>query len=55
MMTDRVGNPFLDEQFYAEQENENWQHEVQLFWDITDELEFNRRSYLNTTMKLIKI
>ena len=26
----------LDEQFYAEQENENWQNEVQLFWDITD-------------------
>ena len=33
---DRVGNPLIDEQFYAEQENENWQHEVQLFWDITD-------------------
>ncbi|GIS74926.1 MAG: hypothetical protein CM1200mP12_06450 [Gammaproteobacteria bacterium] len=26
----------LDEQFYAEQENENWQNEFQLFWDITD-------------------
>ena len=33
---DRVGNPHLDEQFYAEQENENWQNELQLFWDITD-------------------
>ena len=33
---DRVGNPMLDEQFYAEQENENWQNEVQLFVDITD-------------------
>ncbi len=34
---DRVGNPYLDEQFYAEQENENWQNEIQLFWDITDD------------------
>jgi len=33
---DRVGNPYLDEQFYAEQENENWQNELQLFWDIAD-------------------
>ena len=34
---DRTGNIFLDEQFYAEQENENWQNELQLFWDITDD------------------
>ena len=34
---DRTGNLFLDEQFYAEQENENWQNEIQLFWDITDD------------------
>ena len=27
----------MDEQFYAEQENENWQNELQLFWDITDD------------------
>ena len=34
---DLTGNILLDEQFYAEQENENWQNEVQLFWDITDD------------------
>ena len=34
---DLTGNIVLDEQFYAEQENENWQNEVQLFWDITDD------------------
>ena len=34
---DRTGNIFLDEQFHAEQENENWQNELQLFWDITDD------------------
>lgn len=34
---DLTGNPYLDEQFYAEQENENWQNELQLFWDITDD------------------
>ena len=33
---DLTGNIVLDEQFYAEQENENWQNEVQVFWDITD-------------------
>ena len=34
---DRTGNPVLDEQFHAAQENENWQNEVQVFWDITDD------------------
>jgi outer membrane receptor protein involved in Fe transport len=34
---DRTGNPVLDEQFHAAQENENWQNEVQVFWDISDD------------------
>ena len=34
---DRSGNPAYDEQFHAMQENENWQNELQVFWDITDD------------------
>ena len=34
---DLTGNLVYDDQFYAEQENENWQNELQLFWDITDD------------------
>ncbi|HJL96406.1 MAG TPA: TonB-dependent receptor [SAR86 cluster bacterium] len=34
---DRTGNPVLDEQFHAMQENENWQNEIQVFWDISDD------------------
>ena len=37
---DRSGNPALDEQFHALQENENWQNEIQVFWDITDDWDF---------------
>ena len=33
---DRTGNPVYDEQFHAMQENENWQNEIQVFWDIAD-------------------
>ena len=35
---DRTGNAPLDMQFYAAQENENFQHEVQLFVDFTEDL-----------------
>jgi outer membrane receptor protein involved in Fe transport len=34
---DRTGNPVFDEQFHAMQENENWQNEVQVFWDMSDD------------------
>tara|TARA_Y100001970_G_scaffold81737_1_gene103533 strand:- start:11333 stop:14212 length:2880 start_codon:yes stop_codon:yes gene_type:complete len=34
---DRTGNPIYDEQFHAMQENENWQNELQVFWDITED------------------
>ena len=34
---DRTGNPVFDEQFHAMQENENWQNEIQVFWDISDD------------------
>ena len=34
---DRTGMP-NDMQFYAAQENENYQHEIQFFWDITEDL-----------------
>ena len=34
---DRTGNPTYDEQFHAMQENENWQNEIQVFWDISDD------------------
>ncbi|MDC3125046.1 TonB-dependent receptor, partial [Gammaproteobacteria bacterium] len=37
---DRTGNPAIDEQFHAMQENENYQHEIQFFWDITDDWNF---------------
>jgi outer membrane receptor protein involved in Fe transport len=37
---DRTGNPAIDEQFHAMQENENFQHEIQFFWDITDDWNF---------------
>ena len=37
---DRTGNPLYDEQFHAMQENENFQHEIQFFWDITDDWSF---------------
>ena len=37
---DRTGNPLYDEQFHAMQENENYQHEIQFFWDITDDWSF---------------
>ena len=37
---DRTGNPLIDEQFHAMQENENYQHEIQFFWDITDDWNF---------------
>ena len=37
---DRTGNPLIDEQFHAMQENENFQHEIQFFWDITDDWNF---------------
>ena len=37
---DRTGNPLYDEQFHAMQENENWQNEIQVFWDITDNWSF---------------
>ena len=37
---DRTGNPKFDEQFHAMQENENWQNEIQVFWDITDDWSF---------------
>ena len=37
---DRTGNPLYDEQFHAMQENENYQHEFQVFWDITDDWSF---------------
>ena len=36
---DRTGLP-MDQQFYAAQENENFQHEVQFFLDIGDDLNF---------------
>ncbi|MYF12292.1 MAG: hypothetical protein F4229_15160 [Gammaproteobacteria bacterium] len=36
---DRTGLP-IDQQFYAAQENENFQHEVQFFLDIGDDLNF---------------
>jgi len=35
---DRTGNARLDMQFYAGQENENFQHELQLFVDFTENL-----------------
>ncbi len=34
---DRTGMP-NDLQFYAAQENENYQHEIQFFWDINEDL-----------------
>ncbi|HJM15303.1 MAG TPA: TonB-dependent receptor, partial [SAR86 cluster bacterium] len=37
---DRTGNPVYDEQFHAMQENENWQNEIQVFWDIADNWSF---------------
>jgi len=37
---DRTGNPVYDEQFHAMQENENWQNEIQVFWDINDSWSF---------------
>ena len=37
---DRTGNALYDEQFHAMQENENWQNEIQVFWDITDDWSF---------------
>ena len=37
---DRTGNPKFDEQFHAMQETENFQHEIQVFWDITDDWSF---------------
>ena len=37
---DRTGNPTYDEQFHAMQETENYQHEIQVFWDITDDWSF---------------
>ena len=37
---DRTGNPLADEQFHAMQENENFQNEIQVFWDITDDWSF---------------
>ena len=37
---DRTGNPLYDEQFHAMQENENWQNEIQVFWDISDDWSF---------------
>ena len=37
---DLTSNTFADRQFYVSQENENWSHELQLFYDIGNNLSF---------------
>ena len=37
---DLTSNTFADRQFYVSQENENWSHELQFFYDIGENLSF---------------